>query len=173
MWSRPSARNCSMIAWRPVRAAATAPACGAARAIVLPAPAREAVLEHLDHLLARQVRVRRRASRHERVVDDHRPLVAVVAVVGAAWLGGVAEDELQRIRRRAHHEARAHEARAVLVVVLEAVAGHVLARDDAAAGPPGAGGEPARGAPTPRAQEVVCAGENKGDCPPGPLFVEG
>src|SRR4051794_31428142 len=163
MWSRPSARNCSMIAWRPVRAAATAPACGAARAMSLPAPAREAVLEHLDHLLAREVRVRRRASRHERVIDDHRPLVAVVAVVGAAWLGRVAEDELERIRRRAHHEARAHEARAVLVVVLEAVARHVLAGDDAPAVLPVPGEDQARDAVALRADELVRAVEREDD----------
>ena len=51
-------------------------------------------------------------------------------MVGAARSGRVAQDPLERVRRRAHHEVRAHEAGAVLVVVLDAVPGDVLAGDD-------------------------------------------
>ena len=94
---------------------------------------RRPVLEHLDDLLPGEVQVRRRAAGDEGVVDDDGRLLAEVADVPAAGRGRVAQDVLERVRRRAHVEVRAHEARAVLVVVLDAVAGDVLAGDDALA----------------------------------------
>src|SRR3954453_17003703 len=128
MYVIPSARSCSRIAKRPgfpgIRPSLTS--AGRLGRGVEP-PLAQPVLEHLDHLLSGQIGVRRRAARDERVVDDDGGLVAVVAVVGAAGSRGVAQDPLQRVRRRAHDEVRAHEAGAVLVVVLDAVAGDVLA----------------------------------------------
>src|SRR5690349_19351707 len=131
MWPMPSARSCSRIAYRPVRATATpSPASGLS---VLPAIPGQALLEDLDHLLAGEIRVRCGAPGDERVVDDDRRGVAHVADVLAVGRGGVAEDVLERVRRRAHVEHDADEARAVLVVVLLAVPGDALARDDALA----------------------------------------
>ena len=52
---------------------------------------------------------------------------------GAVRAGGVAEDVLQRVRRRAHVEVDADEPGAVLVVVFLAVPGDALAPDDALA----------------------------------------
>src|SRR3954469_12151098 len=139
MYVIPSARSCSRIAKRPVfpgiRRLTRAGRLGRG----VEPPLAQPVLEHLDHLLSGEVGVRRRAARDERVVDDDGGLVAVVAVVGAAGRGGVAEDPLQRVRRRAHDEVRAHEAGAVLVVVLDAVARDVLAGEDAVALLPVAG----------------------------------
>src|SRR5262249_54964910 len=96
MYVIPSASSCSTMAKRPVFAATPEAvlACGADGARVEP-PLFEAGLEHLDHLLAGEVRVGRRAPRHERVVDDDRRLVAVVPVVGAARSGRVAQDPLE------------------------------------------------------------------------------
>src|SRR3954470_18342551 len=130
MYSIPSARSCSRIAKRPVFPGIRRLTRAGRLGRRVEAPLAQAVLEHLDHLLPGQVRVRRRATRYERVVDDDRRLVAVVAVVGAARSGRVAQDPLERVRRRAHDEVRAHEAGAVLVVVLDAVARDVLARED-------------------------------------------
>src|SRR4051794_37143595 len=84
MYVIPSARSCSRIAKRPVLPGipgASLPGAGGFGGGVEP-PLAEALLEHLDHLLTGQVRVRRRAARDERVVDDDGGLVAVVAVVG-------------------------------------------------------------------------------------------
>src|SRR3954447_11649787 len=112
MYVIPSARSCSRIAKRPVfpdmQAATLTSAGRLGRGVE--APLAQPVLEHLDHLLSGEVGVRRRAARDERVVDDDGGLVAVVAVVGAAGCRGVAQDPLQRVRRRAHDEVRAHEA---------------------------------------------------------------
>src|SRR5689334_14718404 len=117
----PSARNCSMIAAFP----------GLAMPASLPAVPAQAVLQHLDHLLAGAERVGGGPAGDERVVDDDRDLLAEVAVVPAVRSGGVAQDVLQRVRRRAHVEIGVEEAGAVLVVVFLAVTGHVLSPDDA------------------------------------------
>src|SRR6266567_4643072 len=104
MYVIPSASSCSMIAKRPGLLTTGRPLrCRADRARMEP-PLLQAVLEHLDHLLPGQVRVGRRAPCDERVVDDHRGLVAVVAVVGPAGSRRVAEDPLERVRRRAPDE---------------------------------------------------------------------
>src|SRR5689334_16968554 len=65
-----------------------------------PAVPGEALLKHLDDLLPGQERVRSGPSGDERVVDDHRGRLAEVAVVAAIRAGGVAQDVLQRVRRR-------------------------------------------------------------------------
>src|SRR2546423_10989174 len=124
MWVIPSARNCSMIAALPGLATMPVP---------LPAVPAQAALQHLDHLLPGAERVRGGPSGHERLVDDDGDLPAEVAVVPAVRTGRVAQDVLQRVRRRAHVEVDAEEPGAVLVVVFLAVPGNVLSPDDALA----------------------------------------
>src|ERR1044072_5302189 len=85
----PSSSSCSRIAERPCFDATLGLGCGPDRGRV-EAPLLEPLLEHLDHLLAREVGVRRRAAGHERVVDDDGGLVAVVAGVRTTGRGGVA-----------------------------------------------------------------------------------
>src|SRR3954465_6543421 len=94
MYSIPSARSCSRIAKRPVFPGIRRLTRAAGLGRPVEAPLAQAVLEHLDHLLPGQVRVRRRATRYERVVDDDGRLVAVVAGVGPARRGRAAQDHL-------------------------------------------------------------------------------
>src|SRR5262249_10585088 len=117
MWVMPSARSCSNSATLPGLLTAVLPvACGwrvgAAWRAYRPLAARpgQAGLEDLDDLLAGGERVGRGPAGDERVVHDHRDRVPEVAVVAAVRTGGVAQDVLQRVRRRAHVEVDAEEA---------------------------------------------------------------
>src|SRR5882762_2855809 len=97
-----------------------------------PAESAQVVFEHLDDLLAGQKRVRRRTPGNERVVDNHRRLLAEVAVVAAVRTGGVAQDVFEWVWRGTHVEfGHAEETGAILVVVFLAVTGDVLSPDDA------------------------------------------
>src|SRR4249919_3038233 len=129
----PSARNCSMIADRPVFTFDTRLPQVCDPAEDLPAVAGQTLFEDLDDLLAGQIGIRRRPTGDERIVDDDRRGVPDVADVFALLPDRVAEDVFQGVRRRAHVEHGPDEARPVLVVVFLAVPGDVLALDDALA----------------------------------------
>src|SRR6516162_4994515 len=133
-----SARNCSMIAKRPVFCAISHLVSAkfwihqsrGRRQSSSPPVAFEPVLQDLDYLLTGQVGVRSRAARNERVIDDHRGLLPKIPVVTPFGSSGVAQDIFERIRGWSHIEVDTHKARAVLVVILFAVAGDVFAPDN-------------------------------------------
>src|SRR5918993_2921075 len=124
-----SASSCSRMAYRPVPVGFAAVPPSRTGLTELPAIPLQALVEDLDHLLAGQIRVGRRAAGDERVVDDDRRRVADIADVFALGSGRVAQDVFERVRRRAHVEHDADEAGAVLVVVFLAVPGDALAGD--------------------------------------------
>src|SRR5579862_2077485 len=109
-----------MIAKRPLRSVTNRPSSRPSllRPPCLPTPTSETLFQDFNHLLACEIGVRGRAARHERVVHYHRGLLADVAMIGAIGPGGVAQDVLEGIRRRAHVQISAQETGAVFVVVL-------------------------------------------------------
>src|SRR5262249_24625566 len=111
----------------------------------LPTVPPQAVFEHVHQLLSGHGRIRRGASGDERIIDDHRRLLADIAVELTLGAGRVAQDVFQGVEGRPEVHERAvlvvqdltgsgtHYAGVIAIIILDRMAGDVLAPDDALA----------------------------------------
>ena len=91
------------------------------------------MLQHLYDQLSHQVRILGRTTGEKWVIKKRRTYTAYAAMILPVGRGRIAQDQLQRIRRRPHVQVGVEEAGTVLIVILQGMTSHVLAGDNALA----------------------------------------